>query len=158
MFLTKELLFAEFRPVLESINLIGPQLCQISPGEGASTIEGLVTRDNRRFDAIAEQIQRKAERIHLSKQVMDCCPGRLLLWQKITILLSVSSIFSWQKQNLCETQYFLKFLCLFIVLKDTWNTNLFLWEWVLTKATLSGLLDNLSQQCHDCLIVFCLIV
>ncbi|XP_054274796.1 dystonin isoform X14 [Macrosteles quadrilineatus] len=58
----------EFRPVLENINLIGPQLCQISPGEGASTIEGLVTRDNRRFDAIAEQIQRKAERIHLSKQ------------------------------------------------------------------------------------------
>jgi len=40
----------------------------MSPGEGASTIEGLVTRDNRRFDAIAEQIQRKAERIHLSKQ------------------------------------------------------------------------------------------
>lgn len=58
----------EFRPVLENINLIGPQLCQISPGEGAATIEGLVTRDNRRFDAIAEQIQRKAERIHLSKQ------------------------------------------------------------------------------------------
>lgn len=78
MFLTKELLFAEFRPVLESINLIGPQLCQISPGEGASTIEGLVTRDNRRFDAIAEQIQRKAERIHLSKQVMDCGPGNAL--------------------------------------------------------------------------------
>lgn len=78
MFLTKELLLAEFRPVLESINLIGPQLCQISPGEGASTIEGLVTRDNRRFDAIAEQIQRKAERIHLSKQVMDCFPGNPL--------------------------------------------------------------------------------
>ncbi|XP_065222471.1 microtubule-actin cross-linking factor 1 isoform X5 [Planococcus citri] len=58
----------EFRPVLENINLIGPQLCQISPGEGAATIEGLVTRDNRRFDAIVEQIQRKAERIHLSKQ------------------------------------------------------------------------------------------
>jgi hypothetical protein len=49
---------------------VGPQLCQISPGEGASTIEGLVTRDNRRFDAIAEQIQRKGERIQLSKQVI----------------------------------------------------------------------------------------
>lgn len=61
--------FSEFRPVLENINLIGPQLCQFSPGEGAATIEGLVTRDNRRFDAISEQIQRKAERIHLSKQV-----------------------------------------------------------------------------------------
>ncbi|XP_025411352.1 dystonin isoform X7 [Sipha flava] len=63
-----ELDIQEFRPVLENINQIGPQLCQMSPGEGASTIEGLVTRDNRRFDAIAEQIQRKAERIHLSKQ------------------------------------------------------------------------------------------
>lgn len=61
----------EFRPVLETVNLIGPQLCQISPGEGASTIEGLVMRDNRRFDAIAEQIQRKAERLHLSKQVIS---------------------------------------------------------------------------------------
>lgn len=59
----------EFRPILENINLIGPKLCQMSPGEGAATIEGLVTRDNRRFDAIAEQIQRKAERIHISKQV-----------------------------------------------------------------------------------------
>ncbi|KAK9887502.1 hypothetical protein WA026_023054 [Henosepilachna vigintioctopunctata] len=58
----------ELRPVLEHINLLGPQLCQASPGEGAATIEGLVTRDNRRFDAIAEQIQRRAERIHLGKQ------------------------------------------------------------------------------------------
>lgn len=58
----------EFRPVLESINLVGPQLCQLSPGEGAATIEGLVTRDNRRFDSIVEQIQRKAERFNLSKQ------------------------------------------------------------------------------------------
>lgn len=58
----------EMRPVLENINLLGPQLGQSSPGEGAATIEQLVTRDNRRFDAIAEQIQRRAERIHLGKQ------------------------------------------------------------------------------------------
>lgn len=58
---------SEMRPVLEIVNLVGPQLCQLSPGEGASTIESLVTRDNRRFDAIVEQIQRKAERLHLSK-------------------------------------------------------------------------------------------
>uniref|UniRef100_A0A6P7F8X5 Dystonin isoform X26 n=1 Tax=Diabrotica virgifera virgifera TaxID=50390 RepID=A0A6P7F8X5_DIAVI len=58
----------ELRPVLETINVLGPQLCQASPGEGAATIEGLVTRDNRRFDAIAEQIQRRAERIQLGKQ------------------------------------------------------------------------------------------
>lgn len=59
---------SEMRPVLETVNLVGPQLCQISPGEGAATIESLVTRDNRRFDAIVEQIQRKTERLHLSKQ------------------------------------------------------------------------------------------
>lgn len=63
-----EMEILEYRPVLDKINTVGPQLCQISPGEGAATIEGLVTRDNRRFDAIAEQIQRKAERIQLSKQ------------------------------------------------------------------------------------------
>jgi hypothetical protein len=38
------------------------------PGEGSAYIESLITRDNRRFDAICEQIQRKAERLHLSKQ------------------------------------------------------------------------------------------
>merc|ERR1719367_2686496 len=58
----------ENRPQLESINLSGPQLCQMSPGEGAKTIKDLVTRDNRRFDAICEQIQRRSERIRLSKQ------------------------------------------------------------------------------------------
>merc|ERR1719412_1615805 len=56
------------RPLLEAINLSGPQLCQMSPGDGARTIEDLVTRDNRRFDALCEQIQRRSERIQLSKQ------------------------------------------------------------------------------------------
>ncbi|XP_075166809.1 dystonin-like protein short stop isoform X24 [Haematobia irritans] len=59
---------AEMRPTLDCVNLVGPKLCQLSPGEGASTIETIVTRDNRRFDAIVEQIQRKAERLHLSNQ------------------------------------------------------------------------------------------
>ena len=58
----------ENRPLIENINISGPQLCQMSPGEGARTIEDLVTRDNRRFDAICEQIQRRSERIQLSKQ------------------------------------------------------------------------------------------
>ncbi|KQS62701.1 dystonin isoform X16 [Drosophila erecta] len=59
---------ADMRPILDSINQVGPQLCQLSPGEGAATIESIVTRDNRRFDSIVEQIQRKAERLHLSNQ------------------------------------------------------------------------------------------
>ena len=43
-------------------------MCQLSPGEGARHVEEIVTRDNRRFDAICEQIQRRSERIALSKQ------------------------------------------------------------------------------------------
>merc|ERR1719411_1873020 len=58
----------DHRPLLENINITGPQLCQLSPGEGARTIEDIVTRDNRRFDSICEQIQRRSERIKLSKQ------------------------------------------------------------------------------------------
>ena len=59
---------SQHRPLLEGINLTGPQLCQLSPGEGARSIEGLVTRDNRRFEAICEQVQRRGERIALAKQ------------------------------------------------------------------------------------------
>merc|ERR1719186_486731 len=58
----------QHKPLLEGINLTGPQLCQLSPGDGARTIEGLVTRDNRRFEAICEQVQRRGERIALAKQ------------------------------------------------------------------------------------------
>ena len=58
----------ENRPHLEAVNISGPQLCQMSPGEGAKTIEELVTRDNRRFDAICEQIIRRIEKIKLAKQ------------------------------------------------------------------------------------------
>ncbi|XP_071036383.1 microtubule-actin cross-linking factor 1 isoform X6 [Parasteatoda tepidariorum] len=58
----------EYRPLVETLNHLGPQLCQMSPGQGAADIENQVTRINRRFDAICEQVQRKAERIDLSKQ------------------------------------------------------------------------------------------
>lgn len=81
-----EMEISEYRPVLEKINTVGPQLCQISPGEGAATIEGLVTRDNRRFDAIAEQIQRKAERIQLSKQ------------RSLEVITDIEDLLSWFRE------------------------------------------------------------
>ncbi|KAL1415473.1 hypothetical protein MTO96_006816 [Rhipicephalus appendiculatus] len=58
----------EMRSVLEVVNHLGPQLCQRSPGEGAGVVESMVSRANRRFDAICEQIQRRAERLELSRQ------------------------------------------------------------------------------------------
>ena len=53
---------------LEAINSLGPQLAQLASDEGSSTVEGLITRDNRRFDAIVEQIQRKTERLQMIQQ------------------------------------------------------------------------------------------
>jgi len=58
----------EYRPLLDMVNQSGSQLCQRCPGEGAAFIETLITRDNRRFDAICKQIQQKEERLFLSKQ------------------------------------------------------------------------------------------
>lgn len=63
-----EIEISEYRTILDKINAIGPQLYTISPGESAATIRSLITRDNRKFDTIAEQIQRKTERIQLNKQ------------------------------------------------------------------------------------------
>ena len=56
----------EFRSVLDIVNQIGPQLQQRRT-EDARFIETLVARDNRRFNVVCEQIQRKAERLHLSR-------------------------------------------------------------------------------------------
>ena len=67
--ITIYLSIAEYKPVLDKINVIGPQLCQLSPGEGAATIEGLVIRDNRRFKAIVDGIRHKVEQLQESKQV-----------------------------------------------------------------------------------------
>jgi dystonin len=55
----------KMRSILEQINQIGSQICQISPGAGFYTIEGIIQGDNCRFEAIVDQIQQK---LMLSKQ------------------------------------------------------------------------------------------
>lgn len=66
--ITLESDLTKMRSELESINSLGPQLAQLSSEEGGSTLEGIITRDNRRFDAIVEQIQRKTERLQMIQQ------------------------------------------------------------------------------------------
>lgn len=66
--LTLESDLTKMRSELESLNSLGPQLAQLSSEEGGATVEGIITRDNRRFDAIVEQIQRKAERLQIIAQ------------------------------------------------------------------------------------------
>ncbi|KAL7025334.1 hypothetical protein ACKWTF_013447 [Chironomus riparius] len=66
--LTLESDLTKMRSELEALNSLGPQLAQLSSEEGGATIEGIISRDNRRFDAIVEQIQRKAERLQMIAQ------------------------------------------------------------------------------------------
>lgn len=66
--MTLESDLTKMRSELEAINSLGPQLAQLSSEEGGATIEGIISRDNRRFDAIVEQIQRKAERLQIIAQ------------------------------------------------------------------------------------------
>lgn len=66
--ITLESDLTKMRSELEAINSLGPQLAQLSSEEGGATVEGIITRDNRRFDAIVEQIQRKAERLQIIAQ------------------------------------------------------------------------------------------
>lgn len=66
--LTLESDLTKMRNELETINSLGPQLAQLSSDEGSSTIEGIISRDNRRFETIVEQIQRKTERLQIIQQ------------------------------------------------------------------------------------------
>lgn len=54
--------FNEMRAVLECVKSVGSQLSEMSPGEGALSIQNFVKDDNRRFDAIVDQIQHEARR------------------------------------------------------------------------------------------------
>ena len=78
------------RPLLDQVNQAGPQLSQISPGDGAQTIESLVTRDNRRFEAIAEQVQRKAERLRQARQ------------RHGEVVIDIDELLDWFKQVRCR--------------------------------------------------------
>ncbi|XP_043245138.1 dystonin-like isoform X38 [Amphibalanus amphitrite] len=77
---------SQHRGLLDQVNQAGPQLSQISPGDGAQTIESLVTRDNRRFEAIAEQVQRKAERLRQARQ------------RHGEVVLDIDELLDWFKQ------------------------------------------------------------
>lgn len=56
------------RRLLDSLNNLGTELGRISPGQGSVTINGIVTKCNRRFDAICDQLQRKSEKLQLAKK------------------------------------------------------------------------------------------
>lgn len=59
---------SEFRPALDRMNSYGARLSQLTSKEGAKTLEEMSSRISRRFDAVCEQFQRRAERLAISRQ------------------------------------------------------------------------------------------
>ena len=59
---------AQNRSLLKQITQLGPQLGQISPGQGAAQIDGMIHKAARRFESVCEQLQRQLEKNELSKK------------------------------------------------------------------------------------------
>ena len=58
----------ECRPLLDVLNQDGPHLAMLSPGEGSSRVDDMLTKDNKKFDAIDEQVKKRADKLNLQKQ------------------------------------------------------------------------------------------
>ena len=58
----------EAKPLLEFLNQSGPELRTMSSGEGALKLEDIMHRDNKKYDTLSDQVQRRADRIKLQKQ------------------------------------------------------------------------------------------
>ena len=56
------------RPVLQDLAEYGTTLSSLSPGEGASKLDDLIRKDNKKFDTINDQVQKRAERIMLQRK------------------------------------------------------------------------------------------
>ncbi|KAI2799657.1 hypothetical protein BLOT_011563 [Blomia tropicalis] len=61
----------ENKMLLDVVTNLGPQFGRYSPGQGAATIDGIVIKDNRRFNSICEQINRQVEKVDEWKQKND---------------------------------------------------------------------------------------
>ena len=67
----------ECKPMLDTINEQGPQLSALTPGEGATRVDDIITRDNNKFSSAAEKIKGHADRLKMqrskSAEVRFCC-------------------------------------------------------------------------------------
>ena len=58
----------EIEPMLQVLNSEGGELVDLAPGDSGLRIEDLISKDNKRFENVKEQIAKKAEKIQLSRQ------------------------------------------------------------------------------------------
>lgn len=58
----------EATPLLDILNSQGPQLVALSPVEGASKLDDIITKDNKKVSSIADQIQKRVDKVKLKRQ------------------------------------------------------------------------------------------
>lgn len=61
-------LCAEFKPLMESLNETGSQLSGLASGRSAAAVTDILVADNKKFDAVNDQLQKRADRIKTQRQ------------------------------------------------------------------------------------------
>ena len=58
----------EVQPLLDTINSEGAELSEVTPGDASLRVEDLIHKDNKRFDNLREQIEKRAEKARLVRE------------------------------------------------------------------------------------------
>ena len=70
VFFAQELLnqITEVQPLLDTINSEGAELTEVTPGDASLRVEDLIHKDNKRFDNLREEIEKRAEKARLVRE------------------------------------------------------------------------------------------
>ena len=52
---------------MDTLNEEGPLLAGLSPGHGSLKVDDVISKDNKKFSAVKEQIEKRAEKIKLQR-------------------------------------------------------------------------------------------
>ena len=58
----------EIEPILEVMTADGGQLAELAPGDAGFKVEDTIAKDMKRFEAVNDAIQKKAEKFRTAKQ------------------------------------------------------------------------------------------
>jgi len=71
---------AQCQPLLEVLNEDGPQLADLTPGEGSSKVDRILARDNKAVAGVTDQVAKRADKLNLQRQksheVCHCLSSR----------------------------------------------------------------------------------
>ena len=128
------------RRILDTVNNLGTEFARISPGQGSSTINGFVSKCNKRFDAICDQLQRRAEKLRIFRE------------QNATLNNEVDELLDWFKdaeRQLLEAEPIVpNYEVLLVLLRETKSLN----DDINTqKARVRDVVSNVKRMMRDSL-------